>query len=129
MLVYEIHKKTGKNHIYKLFPVALIIQAELIQVNLEFYQYYTLPLLLVSILLYGLVSSKFITMNISKSNFLSLDTDVFYYFMSVIFCCIVNDFVYVGWALLSFFIFLKFKYVNYVFSVTLQIMKHLNIRF
>jgi hypothetical protein len=124
ILVNDIHCKYGKSHICKLLPLFLIIIAELIQINLEFYEKYSLPCLINGVLLYGLISSKFIMMNMSKSEFNYKDLDVLYYLVCVLFSFYFEDFVYVGFIYLFFFIFLKLKYLQFVISVTFQIIQH-----
>jgi hypothetical protein len=102
----------------------LIIQIEIFQVHSSFYEKYTLPCMLINVLLYGLISSKFITMNMSKSEFNYMDLDVFYYFICVFFSFYFEDLIYVGLVYVVYFIFLKLKYIDYVFSVTFQIIQH-----
>ncbi len=130
ILVHSIHSNTHKKEcIKKLIPLFLIIMTQVLQVNLIIFNHFPLLLIVLSIVVYAFVSAKFIIMNMSKSEFHVFDFDVLCYFITIVICCVTNDIVLSGYALIIYSIFLVSKYIRFMFSVINQIMNHLEISF
>lgn len=112
-----------------MISLFVLVAAELLCYKLKLYHTHTIYIIILNGLYFGFMASKLIVCNMSKKKIENFAWDNLVYLIAIIFC-IIADSVQVELVVIpAAALLLIFRYAYYMISITIQLMKYLNISF
>ena len=122
-------KEEFKNRFYPIYSLVILIIAELLCYELKLYRTHTIYIIILNGMYFGFMTSKLIVCNMAKKPIEKFAWDNLVFLIAVVLSILANSLKVEIFLISTCALVLMYRYAWFMYSITHQLLKYLNISF